>query len=111
MKRYFQPVEKDGSAKKPTLLSPSKKDGENGETIGEDTKKEPVKFLTWNANSFLRRVKNDWPEFTKFVTGFDPDVIAIQVTISLFFHVPFYGFSFINLLLLLFFLVLGFGGH
>ncbi|KAL5544011.1 hypothetical protein UlMin_007795 [Ulmus minor] len=77
MKRYFQPVEKDGSAKKPTL-SPSKKLCENGETPLEEPKKEPLKFLTWNANSFLLRVKNDWSEFTKLVTSFDPDVIAIQ---------------------------------
>ncbi|XP_024025028.1 DNA-(apurinic or apyrimidinic site) lyase [Morus notabilis] len=82
MKRYFQPVAKDGSAKKPTLSPPSRKDGdgdgENEETLGDATKKEPLKFMTWNANSFLLRVKNDWPEFTSFVTRFDPDIIAIQ---------------------------------
>ncbi|PON45653.1 AP endonuclease [Parasponia andersonii] len=78
MKRYFQPVEKDGSSTKKPTLSASKKNSENGETIGENTKTEPLKFLTWNANSFLLRVKNDWPEFTNFITGFDPDVIAIQ---------------------------------
>lgn len=83
MKRYFQPVAKDGSAKKPTLSPPSRKDGdgdgENEETLGDAPKKEPLKFMTWNANSFLLRVKNDWPEFTSFVTRFDPDIIAIQV--------------------------------
>ncbi|KAM6570181.1 hypothetical protein CsatB_018166 [Cannabis sativa] len=78
MKRYFQPVEKNGSAKKPTP-SPSKKNDENGEIlVEEDTKKEPLKFLTWNANSFLLRIKNDFPDFTKFVSEFDPDVISIQ---------------------------------
>lgn len=84
MKRFFKPIEKEGSAKKPTL-SPSKKDGENNcETSQEENKKEePLKFVTWNANSLLLRVKNNWPEFSKFVTNFDPDVIAIQV--SLFF--------------------------
>lgn len=82
MKRFFQPVEKDGSAKKPAL-SPSKKDDdENGGISDSGTKKEPLKFLTWNANSFLLRVKNNWPEFTNFVTSFDPDVIAIQVSSS-----------------------------
>lgn len=34
--------------------------------------------MTWNANSFLLRVKNNLPEFTKFVETLDPDVIAIQ---------------------------------
>lgn len=85
MKRYFQAVEKDGSAKKPTL-SPSKKDN-NDETPSEQgttTKKEPLKFLTWNANSFLLRVKNDWLSLTDFVSQFDPDVISIQVALSAF---------------------------
>ncbi|KAF8408358.1 hypothetical protein HHK36_007507 [Tetracentron sinense] len=76
MKRFFQPVQKDGSFKKPCTSSPAtteeQKDGKNIE------KAEPVKFLTWNANSFLLRVKNNWPEFTKFVETLDPDVIAIQ---------------------------------
>ncbi|KAL6177570.1 hypothetical protein ACLB2K_049096 [Fragaria x ananassa] len=74
MKRFFQPVEKDGSAKRPNLSSPKSE-----ETSMEDKpKREPTKFLTWNANSFLLRVNNNWPEFTKFITTFDPDVIAIQ---------------------------------
>ncbi|KAF7838217.1 DNA-(apurinic or apyrimidinic site) lyase [Senna tora] len=76
MKRFFKPVEKDGPSKKPSL-SLSTEDGETTETSGEE-KKEPLKFLTWNANSLLLRVKNNWAEFTKFVTSFDPDVIAIQ---------------------------------
>ncbi|KAK3439820.1 hypothetical protein EUGRSUZ_B00162 [Eucalyptus grandis] len=75
MKRFFKPVEKDGSNKKPALSH----GGDDGETAGEEKKKrEPLKFLTWNANSFLLRVKNNWPEFTKFVSDLDPDVIAIQ---------------------------------
>ena len=78
MKRYFQPIGKDGSSKKPSL---SKEDGdENTDQVSEEEKKkEPLKFLTWNANSFLIRVKNNWPEFTKFVSDLDPDVIAVQV--------------------------------
>lgn len=78
MKRFFQPVEKDGSAKKPTL-SQSEKGDDNGGPPGHCRNKEPLRFLTWNANSFLLRVKNNWPEFSNFITGFDPDVIAIQV--------------------------------
>lgn len=83
MKRFFKPVEKEGSCKKPSLSSPSpspspsKENGENREVSGEETG-EPSKFLTWNANSFLLRVKNNWPEFTKLVSTLDPDVIAIQ---------------------------------
>lgn len=77
MKRFFKPIEKEGSSapKKPCLLSPEK---HNGEAV-EEGKKEPTKFVTWNANSFLLRVKNDWSDLSKFVSDFDPDVIAIQV--------------------------------
>ena len=78
MKRFFKPIEKDGSAKKPAL-SPAKKETENEEE--NKKKREPLKFLTWNANSLLLRVKNNWPDFSNFVTTFDPDVIAIQVTL------------------------------
>ncbi|GAV90405.1 Exo_endo_phos domain-containing protein [Cephalotus follicularis] len=82
MKRFFKPIEKDGSAKRPTIsASPSKQDTESKKEEEEDLnnkRKEPLKLVTWNANSFLLRVKNNWPEFTKFVEDFDPDVIAIQ---------------------------------
>ncbi|KAI5665007.1 hypothetical protein M9H77_24330 [Catharanthus roseus] len=86
MKRFFQPVEKDGSFKKPNI-SPSSfaspKNGEKSEetppeNVEENKENEPLKFLTWNANSFLLRIKNNWSEFTKFVENLDPDVIAIQ---------------------------------
>lgn len=90
MKRFFQPLQKDASFKKPTLSSTSSPSpANNGETeetatatttpVDETQKKQPTKFLTWNANSFLLRVKNNWPEFTKFIDSIDPDVIAIQV--------------------------------
>lgn len=84
MKRFFKPIEKEGSAKKPTP-SPLKKDGENNcETSQEENNnKEPLKFVTWNANSLLLRVKNNWAEFSKFVSNFDPDIIAIQVSLFL----------------------------
>ncbi|XP_026404827.1 DNA-(apurinic or apyrimidinic site) lyase-like isoform X2 [Papaver somniferum] len=86
MKRFFQPVEKDGSLKKKPALttssSPSKpeeKEEQNGESVVvTEEKRDPLKFISWNANSFLLRVKNNWPEFTKFIATFDPDVIAIQ---------------------------------
>ncbi|XP_020235759.1 DNA-(apurinic or apyrimidinic site) lyase isoform X2 [Cajanus cajan] len=73
MKRFFKVVEKDsdGSAKKP-------RENDAVAEGGENKKKEPLKFMTWNANSFLLRVKNNWPDFTNLITTFDPDVIAIQ---------------------------------
>lgn len=82
MKRFFKPIEKDSSNKKANLSQ----DSVNGETETAEEedkgKREPLKFVTWNANSLLLRVKNNWPEFTKFVTDIDPDVIAIQVGFS-----------------------------
>ncbi|KAL0535334.1 hypothetical protein IC582_029663 [Cucumis melo] len=77
MKRFFKPIEKEGSSKK-AALSPSLKDNDDDSESSAPDKKEPLKFVTWNANSLLLRVKNDWPEFTKFVTNLDPDAIAIQ---------------------------------
>ncbi|KAK1290744.1 Apurinic endonuclease-redox protein [Acorus calamus] len=88
MKRFFKPIEKDGSFKKPNLSSssspsqspsPSKKEEEtDGSEKAAAEEVEPSKFLTWNANSLLLRVKNNWPEFSSFVRSLDPDVIAIQ---------------------------------
>nr|XP_010912903.1 DNA-(apurinic or apyrimidinic site) lyase isoform X1 [Elaeis guineensis] len=87
MKRFFKPVEKEGSFKKPALSAPSSSapaDGGSagaageGEAGGKPEQKEPLKFLTWNANSLLLRVKNNWPEFSKFVQFLDPDAICIQ---------------------------------
>lgn len=83
MKRFFKPVEKEGSSKKPSLSQPEK---EEDVSLSNENKGEPSKFMTWNANSFLLRVKNNWPEFTKLVTSFDPDVIAIQVTLLQFLY-------------------------
>lgn len=73
MKRFFKPVEKDSEG----CLKKAKENGKE-EQEKEETKKEPLKFMTWNANSFFLRVKNNWPEFTNFITTFDPDVIVIQ---------------------------------
>ena len=84
MKRFFQPVPKDGSpAKKrrtgatdsgnaPAAAGAGGEEGSPGE--------EPRKFLTWNANSLLLRMKSDWPAFSQFVARLDPDVICIQVS-------------------------------
>lgn len=73
LKRFFQPIQKDGSSKK------TKPDNEEDETQTEDAhRREPLKFLTWNANSLLLRAKNNWPEFSNLVSTLDPDIIAIQ---------------------------------
>ncbi|KAL6518204.1 DNA-(apurinic or apyrimidinic site) endonuclease [Orobanche minor] len=80
MKRFFKPIEKDGSFKKPTLSSSSslEKTTKHGEENSGIAINEPSKFLTWNANSFLLRIKNNWSEFSTFIENFDPDVIALQ---------------------------------
>uniref|UniRef100_A0A0D6R9B5 DNA-(apurinic or apyrimidinic site) endonuclease n=1 Tax=Araucaria cunninghamii TaxID=56994 RepID=A0A0D6R9B5_ARACU len=74
MKRFFQPVEKDGSLSKKqnTNTMPEKppEGGKNG--------KEPLKFMSWNANSLLLRMKKNRSEVADFVQQLDPDVIAIQ---------------------------------
>lgn len=97
MKRFFKPIEKEGSSKKP---SPSASEcsqeaeaktkakveddrKEEAKEEEEESSKGPLKFLTWNANSFLLRAKSNWPEFSKLVEKLDPDVISIQVFESL----------------------------
>lgn len=85
MKRFFQPVAKEGSSKKPALSGQSGEEQGGGGREGsaapgeEGEKRGPLRFLTWNANSLLLRVKNDWPEFSKFVQELDPDAICVQV--------------------------------
>ncbi|CAK8566224.1 unnamed protein product [Lathyrus sativus] len=76
MKRFFQVVEKD-SDKALKKAKENEKEEEN-ENENETNKEEPLKFVTWNANSLFLRVKNNWSEFSNFITTFDPDVIAIQ---------------------------------
>ncbi|CAI0548247.1 unnamed protein product [Linum tenue] len=82
MKRFFKPIEKDGSAKKPALEQQGngeQPDGAADSGVGlANQNQQPLKFVTWNANSFLLRVKNNWPEFCIFVSRIDPDVIAVQ---------------------------------
>lgn len=86
MKRFFQPVPKDGSpAKKRSAVAADSGDGPvatgGGGGGGKEEgslSEEPRKFLTWNANSLLLRMKSDWPAFSQFISRLDPDVICIQ---------------------------------
>uniref|UniRef100_A0A803KQF8 DNA-(apurinic or apyrimidinic site) endonuclease n=1 Tax=Chenopodium quinoa TaxID=63459 RepID=A0A803KQF8_CHEQI len=78
MKRFFQPIQKDGSSKKPALSTKEDNEEEERESKDDGHAKEPLKLLTWNANSLLLRAKNNWPEFSKLVSYLDPDIIAIQ---------------------------------
>jgi hypothetical protein len=71
MKRFFKAVERDGSFKKQAL---SQAAGDGGAE-----KREPSKFMAWNANSFLLRLKSDRDEVLSLLHRLDPDVIAIQV--------------------------------
>lgn len=96
MKRFFQPVPKDGSpAKKRPASSDSDSLGGDAPAlspaaaacaIGEGDsppaprEEEPRRFVTWNANSLLLRMKSDWPAFCQFVSRVDPDVICVQVS-------------------------------
>jgi len=82
MKRFFQPVPKDGSPakKRPTATTDSGDAPAAAGAGGEEgnPSEEPHKFVTWNANSLLLRMKSDWPAFSQFVARLDPDVICIQ---------------------------------
>ncbi|RCV18521.1 hypothetical protein SETIT_3G307300v2 [Setaria italica] len=82
MKRFFQPVPKDGSsAKKRPAVATDSCDGPAATGAGGEEGspgEEPCKFLTWNANSLLLRMKSDWPAFSQFVARLDPDVICVQ---------------------------------
>uniref|UniRef100_A0A0E0MLC7 Endonuclease/exonuclease/phosphatase domain-containing protein n=1 Tax=Oryza punctata TaxID=4537 RepID=A0A0E0MLC7_ORYPU len=94
MKRFFQPVPKDGSpAKKRPAAASSDSDSLGSDApapaaaagaVGEGDsppsrrEEEPRRFVTWNANSLLLRMKSDWPAFCQFVSRVDPDVICVQ---------------------------------
>ncbi|GLJ16546.1 hypothetical protein SUGI_0283090 [Cryptomeria japonica] len=71
MKRFFQVVEKDTSSKR------VKSNGEKEANVGSG--KEPLVFMSWNANSLLLRLKKNRTELADFIQQLDPDVIAIQV--------------------------------
>ncbi|KAG0450081.1 hypothetical protein HPP92_026949 [Vanilla planifolia] len=89
MKRFFKPVANDDSFKRTCLscTAPNPPTGDvsvdakgdcKAEEAGERERREPRKFLTWNANSFLLRLKKNFAEFSKLVQALDPDAIAIQ---------------------------------
>ncbi|XP_062203518.1 DNA-(apurinic or apyrimidinic site) endonuclease [Phragmites australis] len=80
MKRFFQPVPKDGCpAKKRPATASDSSDALTAAGGGEGTPgEEPRNFLTWNANSLLLRMKSGWPAFSQFVARLDPDVICVQ---------------------------------
>eukprot|EP01018_Ginkgo_biloba_P023207 Gb_34536 [translate_table: standard] len=84
MKRFFQAVEKDGSFKKLQTSSScpigndSNLNSNEKPAAAEGSRKEPLKFMSWNANSFLLRLKKNRSELADFVQRLDPDVIAIQ---------------------------------
>ena len=103
MKRFFQPIAKNSpdkrvqtddssrviQAKKCTSLeAPNTDDGtlkaspvdvsSQASKIQKDGRN-PSIFMTWNANSFLLRMKKDGHDFRKLVEQYDPDIIAIQV--------------------------------
>jgi hypothetical protein len=67
MKRFFKVVERDGSFKK-QALSQAAAHGGGYAADGGVEKREPSKSMAWNANSFLRRLKNDKDECCFYFT-------------------------------------------
>jgi hypothetical protein len=61
MKRFFKAVEQDGSFKK-QALSQAAAHGGGYAADGGAEKREPNKFMAWNANNFLLRLKSDRDE-------------------------------------------------
>ncbi|CAM0957297.1 unnamed protein product [Alopecurus aequalis] len=98
MKRFFQAVPKDGSPakKRPTGAVASdcadspEAAAASGGVGGEGVPcEEPRRFVTWNANSLLLRMKSDWPAFCEFVARLDPDVICVQTVLRALSSSPF----------------------
>ena len=103
MKRFFQPIAKNSPNKRiqtddssrviqtkkcTTLEAPNTDDrtskASSVEISSQASKiqkdgRNPSTFMTWNANSFLLRMKKDGHDFRKLVEQHDPDIIAIQV--------------------------------
>jgi hypothetical protein len=83
MKRCFQPVPKDGYPvkKRPTTAADSSDvpvvTGSGGVEWSSD--EESRKFLTWNANNLLLRMKSNWSAFSQLVARLDSDVIYVQM--------------------------------
>lgn len=102
MKRYFQPITGKSPDKRiktdstrliqteecSSLEATNRNDGPSKELLLESgcqvskiekDGRNPSTFMTWNANSFLLRIKKDSHEFQKSIEQHDPDIIAIQV--------------------------------
>ncbi|CAK9266673.1 unnamed protein product [Sphagnum jensenii] len=67
MKRFFKVVEQDGSFKK-QALSQAAAHGGGYAAHGGVEKREPSKFMAWNANSSLLRLKSDKDECCLYFT-------------------------------------------
>jgi hypothetical protein len=67
MKRFFKAVERDGSLKKQTLSQVVAHSGGYAADGGVE-KREPNKFMAWNANGFLLRLKSDKNECCLYFT-------------------------------------------
>ncbi|CAM6007561.1 unnamed protein product [Sphagnum balticum] len=67
MKRFFKAVERDGSFKK-QALSQVATHGAGYAVDGGAEKREPSKFMAWNANSFLLCLKSDRDECCLYFT-------------------------------------------
>jgi hypothetical protein len=70
-------MERDGSFKKQALSQASGGGGYAAD--GGAKKREPNKFMAWNANNFLLRLKSDKDEMLSLLHRLDPNVIAILV--------------------------------
>jgi hypothetical protein len=71
-------VERDGLFKK-QALSQASGDGGGYVANGRAEKREPSKFMAWNVNNFLLRLKSDRDEVLSLLHRLDPNVIVIQV--------------------------------
>ncbi|KAH9551486.1 hypothetical protein CY35_09G017900 [Sphagnum magellanicum] len=67
MKRFFKAVERDGSFKK-QVLSQATTHGGGYAADGGAEKREPSKFMAWNAISFLLCLKNNRDECCLYFT-------------------------------------------
>jgi hypothetical protein len=67
MKRFFKAVERNGSFKK-QALSQAAAHGGGYAADGGAEKREPNKFMAWNAINFLLRLKSDRDECCLYFT-------------------------------------------
>lgn len=76
MKRFFKSIGREGSFKR--LATSRGEDGTPTCAREDSEKREPTKFMSWNTNSFLLRLKTNREEVLSLLRRLDPDVIAIQ---------------------------------